>query len=183
VAILRGIRPRKIPGIAAALIGPDFASWKCRSIRRSLWGASRGWRAVMAASAGGRRHGAAGREVEGRSPAGGRLIVMPHATPPCAARKELGMLAIPGFLTPSEALCDDRCGADGLKLFSGRGRLSGGAALAQGGAAEGDSDPAGRRHRCGIDPAWLQAGASFGIRLRLYKPGVDAARDSRAGRS
>jgi 2-dehydro-3-deoxyphosphogalactonate aldolase len=49
---------------------------------------------------------------------GGRLIVTPHADPKVVdAAKRLGLLAIPGFFTPSEAFAMLSAGADALKLF------------------------------------------------------------------
>ena len=50
--------------------------------------------------------------------AGGRLIVSPHADPAVVeAAKKKGMIALPGFATPTEAFSMIAAGADGLKLF------------------------------------------------------------------
>jgi 2-dehydro-3-deoxyphosphogalactonate aldolase len=50
--------------------------------------------------------------------AGGRLIVTPHAAVEVVrAAKALGMLACPGFATPTEAFALLAAGADALKLF------------------------------------------------------------------
>jgi 2-dehydro-3-deoxyphosphogalactonate aldolase len=185
VAILRGIRPAEIPEIAAALIETGFRILEVplnspeplESIARLARG--HGGEALVGAGTV-RRVG----EVEAVHAAGGRLIVMPHADAAVVRRaKELGMLAIPGFLTPSEAFAMIDAGADGLKLFP----------------AEAASPAVLRSLRAvlptempilpvgGIDagsiPAWLQAGADgFGIGSALYKPGVDAAEVRLRGR-
>ena len=50
--------------------------------------------------------------------AGGRLIVAPNADPAVVeAAKKKGMIALPGFATPTEAFSMIAAGADGLKLF------------------------------------------------------------------
>lgn len=50
--------------------------------------------------------------------AGGRLIVAPNADPTVVeAAKKKGMIALPGFATPTEAFTMIAAGADGLKLF------------------------------------------------------------------
>jgi len=50
--------------------------------------------------------------------AGGRLIVAPNADPAVVeAAKKKGMIALPGFATPTEAFTMIAAGADGLKLF------------------------------------------------------------------
>lgn len=185
VAILRGIRPQEIPDIAAALIETGFRILEVplnspeplESIARLVRG--HGSEALVGAGTVRRVS-----EVEAVHAAGGRLIVMPHADAAVVRRaKELGMLAIPGFLTPSEAFAMIDAGADGLKLFP----------------AEAVSPAVLRSLRAvlpkempilpvgGIDagsiPAWLQAGADgFGIGSALYKPGVDAAEVRLRGR-
>jgi 2-dehydro-3-deoxyphosphogalactonate aldolase len=50
--------------------------------------------------------------------AGGRLIVTPHADAAVVrAAKQLGLLAVPGFFTPTEGFEMLAAGADALKLF------------------------------------------------------------------
>ncbi len=185
VAILRGIRPAEIADIAAALIETGFRILEVplnspeplESIARLV--RNHGGEALVGAGTVRRVS-----EVEAVHAAGGRLIVMPHADAAVVRRaKELGMLAIPGFLTPTEAFAMIDAGADGLKLFP----------------AEAASPAVLRSLRAvlpkeipilpvgGIDagsiPAWLQAGADgFGIGSALYKPGVDAAEIKLRGR-
>jgi 2-dehydro-3-deoxyphosphogalactonate aldolase len=57
-------------------------------------------------------------EVEAVANAGGDLIVMPHAdVAVIAAAKALGLTALPGVATPTEAFAALGAGADGLKAF------------------------------------------------------------------
>jgi 2-dehydro-3-deoxyphosphogalactonate aldolase len=105
--------------------------------------------------------------------AGGGLVVTPHADASVVARtRGLGMIAVPGFFSPTEAFHMIELGAAGLKLFP----------------AEAASPRVLRSLRAvlprttpvlpvgGIDAAsmagWLEAGADgFGIGSALYKPG------------
>jgi 2-dehydro-3-deoxyphosphogalactonate aldolase len=116
-------------------------------------------------------------EVDAVHAAGARLVVMPHADAALVARaKSLGIIAVPGFFTPSEAFAMIAAGADGLKLFP----------------AEAASPKVLRSLRAVLPPripvlpvggidaegigAWRAAGAAgFGIGSALYKPGMTAA--------
>jgi 2-dehydro-3-deoxyphosphogalactonate aldolase len=116
-------------------------------------------------------------EVDAIASAGGRLIVTPHANAPVVKRaKELGLLAVPGFFTPTEAFAMIEAGADGLKLFPAEaaspkvlGAMRAVLPRAMPVLPVGGID-------AGNIPAWLKAGASgFGIGSALYKPGLDRA--------
>jgi 2-dehydro-3-deoxyphosphogalactonate aldolase len=106
--------------------------------------------------------------------AGARLMVAPNGDPPViAAAKGLGLVALPGVATPSEAFAALAAGADALKLFPGemlppavlkawRAVLPPGTLLL----------PVG-----GVGPAnmadyRLAGAAGFGIGSALYKPGM-----------
>jgi 2-dehydro-3-deoxyphosphogalactonate aldolase len=57
-------------------------------------------------------------QVEAVAKVGGRLIVTPHAAVEVVrAAKRHGLIAAPGFFTPTEAFALLEAGADGLKLF------------------------------------------------------------------
>ena len=116
-------------------------------------------------------------EVEAVAAAGGRLMVAPNADREViAAAKRLGMVALPGVATPTEAFTALAAGADGLKMFPAeilppkavkawRAVLPASIALL----------PVG-----GITPEsmadYLAAGADgFGLGSALYKPGMSAA--------
>jgi len=105
--------------------------------------------------------------------AGGRLLVTPHADAGLVrAAKARGMLAAPGFFTPTEACALQAAGADALKLFPAEAASpavlkallavlpKGTPILPVGGMAAETIAP------------WRQAGAAgFGIGSALYKPG------------
>lgn len=177
IAILRGVRPDEVLGIADALErqgiaiievplnSPDpIASIRLLADRigaRLLIGAG----TVMSPT-----------QVDEIRAAGGQLIVTPHAALDVirAARKH-GMICCPGIATPTEAFAALEAGADAIKLFP----------------AEGSSPAVLRAMRAvlpkdtmvlpvgGIDAGnmapWLAAGAAgFGLASSVYKPGDTA---------
>ncbi|HYE28009.1 MAG TPA: 2-dehydro-3-deoxy-6-phosphogalactonate aldolase [Allosphingosinicella sp.] len=105
--------------------------------------------------------------------AGGRIIVSPNTyAPVIEATSAAGLVSLPGYFTPSEALAALRAGATGLKLFP----------------AEAAAPAVLRAQRAvlpkdlpllvvgGISPTnmqpWREAGADgFGLGSGLYKPG------------
>lgn len=108
--------------------------------------------------------------------AGGRLVVTPHAdTAIVSAARSCGLLAVPGFATPTEAFLMIAAGADGLKLFPAEG--SSPAVLGALRAVLPASVPVlpvGGVDERGME-GWLKAGASgFGIGSSLYRPGNSA---------
>ncbi len=178
VAILRGIRPDEAEAVCAALEAagivvvevPLNSPDPLDSIAR------------LAARFGARMLVGAGTvttpaQVAEVAAAGGRLIVSPHADVAVVrATRAAGLLACPGFLTPTEAFAVLDAGADAMKLFP----------------AEAASPAVLRALRAvlppqvpvlpvgGMDagtiPAWHAAGAAgFGIGSALYRPGDDAA--------
>ena len=122
------------------------------------------------------------REVAG---VGGRLIVSPNThVPVIEAAVAAGLVATPGYFTPTDAFDALRAGATGLKLFP----------------AEGASPKVVKAHRAvlpkdlallvvgGIGPddmqPWIEAGASgFGLGSGLYKPGQSAEETARKARA
>lgn len=177
IAILRGVRPEECEAISDALEAAGFAVIEVplnspdpiASIAR------------LAARFGDRLLIGAGTvmtpaQVHDIADAGGRLIVTPHAAVDVVrAAKSRGMLACPGFFTPTEAFAVLAAGADGIKLFPAeaaspavlRGIRAvlppGTAVLPVGGIDAGNMRP------------WLEAGAAgFGIGSAIYKPGDSA---------
>ena len=177
VAILRGLTPD-----AAATIGDELVTCGWRVIEVPL-NSPRPLDSIAALAAacpqalvgaGTGLTAAAVRDVHG---AGGQLIVAPNFDP--AVLREalrLGLVCLPGVLTPSEAFAALAAGADGLKLFP----------------CEMIPPQAVRALRSvlGPDPlllavggmsahnmrAYRDAGASgFGIGSALYRPGMTAA--------
>jgi 2-dehydro-3-deoxyphosphogalactonate aldolase len=176
IAILRGIRPQEVLAAADALTSAGFRiievplnSPEPLESLRHLAG-----RTGLLVGAGTVLSPA---EVEAVAATGGRLMVAPNADREViAAAKRLGMVAIPGVATPTEAFAALAAGADGLKMFPAeilppkavkawRAVLPASMALL----------PVG-----GITPEsmadYLAAGADgFGLGSALYKPGMSAA--------
>ena len=175
IAILRGIQPREVPAAADVLTSAGFRiieiplnSPEPLESLRHLAG-----RTGLVAGAGTVLSAA---EVEAVAAAGGRLMVAPNTDREViAAAKRLGMVALPGVATPTEAFAALAAGADGLKMFPAeilppkavkawRAVLPASMALL----------PVG-----GITPEsmadYLAAGADgFGLGSALYKPGMSA---------
>ena len=177
VAILRGIRPDEaepvcheleqagIRIVEVPLNSPDPLD----SIARL----ARGFGERLLIGAGTVMSPASVAEVAG---AGGRLIVTPHAdTDVIRAAKSLGMLAAPGFLSPTEAFALLAAGADALKLFPAEAASP---AVLRAIRAVLPADtmvlPVGGIEVGNMEP-WLQAGAAgFGIGSAIYRPGDTA---------
>ncbi len=177
VAILRGVAPGEVVGIGDALAAEGFAIVEVplnspepiESIRR------------LSAHAGARLMVGAGTvmteaDVAAVHGAGGRLVVTPHAAGAVVrAAKARGMIAVPGFFTPTEAFAMLEAGADALKLFPSeaaspavlkavRAVLPAGTMVLPVGGID-----------AGNIPAWRAAGAAgFGIGSSVYKPGDSA---------
>jgi len=178
IAILRGVEPGEVVGIAEDLIAagiliievPLNSPEPIESIR--LVAAACGERALV--GAGTVMHA---EEVDAIAAAGGKLIVTPHANAVVVRRaKAFGLLAVPGFFTPTEAFAMIEAGADGLKLFPAEAtspKVLG--ALRAVLPRTMPVLPVGGIDAAGI-PIWLKAGANgFGIGSALYKPGLDRA--------
>jgi 2-dehydro-3-deoxyphosphogalactonate aldolase len=178
VAILRGVRPDEVLGIAEALDARGIAIIEVplnspdplasigklaeRYGERLLIGAG----TVMTPA-----------QVSDIRAAGGRLIVTPHAAlDVIQAAKLYGMLACPGIATPTEAFAALAAGADAIKLFPAEGSSPavlralravlppGTLVLPVGGIDAGNMRP------------WLDAGAAgFGLGSSIYRPGDTAA--------
>jgi 2-dehydro-3-deoxyphosphogalactonate aldolase len=120
-AILRGLRPDEALDVAAALIDngvrilevPFNSPEPLKSIAAMIEAfgdrALIGGGTVLTVEA-----------VEALADAGGRLLVTPNTNPAVIARGvALGLEALPGFMTPSEAFQAIAAGARRLKLFPG----------------------------------------------------------------
>lgn len=177
IAILRGVRPDEVVAIGEALEAAGIAIVEVplnspepiESIRRLV----QRFGSKMLIGAGTVMTRA---QVEEIDAFGGRLIVTPHTDPDVIrAAKHHGLIACPGFATPTEAFAAIAAGADGIKLFP----------------AEASSPGVLRALRAVLPPtvpvlpvggidatniaAWRAAGAAgFGIGSSIYKAGDSA---------
>lgn len=116
-------------------------------------------------------------EVREVADAGGRLVVSPNFDPQVVAEtRRLGLVSVPGVLTPSECFAALKARADWLKIFPAfQIGIEGLKALRAVLPRAAQLYPVG-----GVRPeafaAWLEAGADgFGLGASLYRPGLDAA--------
>ncbi len=173
VAILRGVTPARIVGVAAALFEAGF-----RAIEVPL-NSPEPLKSIelLAKQFGSRCLTGAGtvltpQEVDQVANAGGKLLVTPNTNPAVIARGvEQGLTVMPGFYTPSEGFAAIAAGARYLKLFpastGGTGHLKAILAVlprnipvyAVGGAGASNMKE------------WRAAGAAgFGLGSDLFKP-------------
>jgi 2-dehydro-3-deoxyphosphogalactonate aldolase len=173
VAILRGVTPARIEGVADALFAAGI-----RAIEVPL-NSPNPFRSIetLARIYGERCLTGAGTvltraQVDQLADAGGKLMVTPNTDPGVIARGvEKGLTVMPGFYTPSEGFAAVAAGAKTLKLFpassGGIGHLQAMLAVlpktvpvyAVGGVGAGNMSE------------WRQAGAAgFGLGSELFKP-------------
>jgi 2-dehydro-3-deoxyphosphogalactonate aldolase len=174
IAILRGVRPDEVVKIGEALAHAGIAIIEVplnspepiESIRRLVQ--HFGTRLLIGAGTVTTRA-----EVAEVDAFGGRLIVMPHADAEVIrAAKQHGLLACPGFATPTEAFAALHAGADAIKLFPAE--ASGPAVLKAMRVvlpAKTLVLPVGGIDAGNIKP-WQDAGAAgFGVGSSIYRPG------------
>jgi 2-dehydro-3-deoxyphosphogalactonate aldolase len=119
VAILRGVTPAKVEGVAAALFAAGIRAievplnspepFKSIALLARQFGAEclTGAGTVLDAA-----------NVDRVADAGGKLLVTPNTNPAVIARGvEKGLTVMPGFYTPSEGFAAVAAGAKYLKLF------------------------------------------------------------------
>ena len=178
VAILRGLRPDEAEPVGGALVAAGFSLLEVPLNSpdpiASIGRLARvfGDRALIGAGTVRRPE-----DVERVAAAGGRLIVTPHADVAVVRRaKDLGLFAVPGCLTPTEAFALLDAGADALKLFPAEAAPPAVLRALMAVLPRGTRVlPVG-----GIDAAnmaaYVKAGAAgFGIGSALYRPGDGAA--------
>jgi 2-dehydro-3-deoxyphosphogalactonate aldolase len=177
VAILRGVAPEEVEAIAAVLEeeGISIVEVPFNSPRplESIARLARRFGERLLIGAGTLMQPEQAGQV---ADAGGRLVVTPHAhVGVVRAAKAAGLIALPGFFTPTEAFAVLEAGADAIKLFPSeagspamlkamRAVLPPGTmVLPVGGIGAGNMRP------------WLDAGAAgFGIGSAIYAPGDTA---------
>lgn len=178
VAILRGVRPDEVEGIADALVGAGFEMIEVplnspdpfvsieRLAKRFGDGCIVGAGTVLTADDCGRV-----------ADAGGRLMVSPNTDAEVVAMANVrGLISLPGVFSPTEALLAARAGASALKFFPASTLGPSGiaairavlpedtVAVAVGGVSEKNF------------AAYVAAGVrAFGLGSSLYRPGASAA--------
>ena len=174
VAILRGIRPHEAVGVAAALVE---AGWRLievplnspeplESIRRMAEACPAAWvgaGTVLSADAVRAVHGA-----------GARFVVAPNFDPVVVrAARSLGMVALPGVMSPSEAFAALQAGAGALKLFPAE-MIPPAAVKALRAVLDPDVIvlPVGGISIATLAPYRAAGANGFGIGSALYKPGM-----------
>ncbi|MCX2784078.1 2-dehydro-3-deoxy-6-phosphogalactonate aldolase [Microbulbifer thermotolerans] len=177
VAILRGVTPDEVIGIGEAVRSAGFQVIEVPLNSPDPYSSIR----MLAQTVGKEVLVGAGtvltvEEVRAVADVGGRVIISPNTNVAVIREtKRLGLVSVPGFCTPTEALAAADAGADALKIFPASSLGPEGfkviaavmpdlPVLAVGGIA-----PAAM-------PEYLDAGISgFGLGSGLYRAGMDCA--------
>jgi len=174
IAILRGVTPAEVTGIAGAILGagidrievPLNSPEPLDSIARLV--DAFGDRALIGAGT-----VLSPQDVAAVAAVGGKLIVSPDCNPDVIrATKAAGLTSFPGVMTPTECFAALRAGADGLKFFPadlvGPSGLKATRAVLPKGTDTFAVGGAGPENFAD----WVAAGATgFGIGSAIYKPG------------
>lgn len=176
VAILRGLAPGEAHGVGDALYG---AGWRLLEVPlnspeplRSIAALAQRFPDAVV-GAGTVRTVDEVRQVQA---AGGRLVISPHFDARVVREAAaLGMVCLPGVLSPSEAFAALEAGATGLKLFPAE-MVPPGAVKALRAVLAPDVLllPVGGIAADTMAPYRAAGANGFGIGSALYKPGMDA---------
>ncbi|MBP8139471.1 MAG: 2-dehydro-3-deoxy-6-phosphogalactonate aldolase [Burkholderiales bacterium] len=178
VAVLRGISPPEVPGVADALTGAGFRVLEVTLNSPDPYDSIR----ALTARCGATCLVGAGTVIDPSDvarvrEAGGRLIVMPHADVEVIREaKRQGMVCVPGVATPTEAFAALAAGADGLKMFPAEALPP--AALRAWRAVLPKPTlvfAVGGMRPDNLLPYWEAGADGFGTGSNLYKPGAPAA--------
>ncbi len=186
VAILRGLEPARAVDVAHTLFD---AGWRIIEVPLNRPGALEAIASIARSApadalvGGGTMLSAA--DVEAVHAAGGRLMVAPNMAPDVVAHaRRLGMTAMPGVATPTEAFAALAAGAHALKLFPAEVIGPAGLKAFASVLPEGTGLwPVG-----GVTPAslaaWRTAGAQgAGIGSQLFRPGQSMPEIAAAARA
>ena len=177
IAILRGIQTAETAGVGAALQSAGFGLWEVPLNSPDPLASIAAMRAAFPEVLVGAGTVLTPQQVRDVHAAGGQLIISPNCNPAVIDEtRRLGLISLPGVLTPTEAFTALAHGAHGLRIFPAE--LASPAVvkalLAVLPAATGIY-PVGGIAPDNMGP-WLQAGAAgFGIGSSLFKPGKTAA--------
>ena len=178
VAILRGLQPQRAAEVGRVLFDAGF---RALEVPLNRPGALECIATLVAMAPADACIGAGTvtepAQVDAVAQAGGRLIVSPHCDPTVIARaRALGLYAVPGVFTASEAFAALRAGANALKIFPAEAMTPAGLQALSTVLPPGTPLwPVG-----GITPEslalWRRHGASgFGIGGALFKPEMPLA--------
>lgn len=177
VAVLRGISPPEVPGVADALVEAGFRILEVTLNSPQPFDSIR----ALSARCGGTCLVGAGTVIDPADvarvrDAGGRLVVMPHADVAVVREaKRLGLVCIPGVATPTEAFASLAAGADALKMFPAEGLAP--AVLKAWRAVLPKSTlvfAVGGMRPDNLAPWWEAGADGFGTGSNLYRPGASA---------
>ncbi|HQU50138.1 MAG TPA: 2-dehydro-3-deoxy-6-phosphogalactonate aldolase [Casimicrobiaceae bacterium] len=177
VAVLRGISPPEVPGVADALVEAGFRILEVTLNSPQPFDSIR----ALSARCGGTCLVGAGTVIDPADvarvrDAGGRLVVMPHADVAVVREaKRLGLVSIPGVATPTEAFASLAAGADALKMFPAEGLAP--AVLKAWRAVLPKSTlvfAVGGMRPDNLAPWWEAGADGFGTGSNLYRPGASA---------
>jgi len=178
VAVLRGISPPEVPGVADALTSAGFRVLEVTLNSPDPYDSIR----ALTARCGSTCLVGAGTVIDPSDvarvrEAGGRLVVMPHADVEVIREaKRQGMVCVPGVATPTEAFAALAAGADGLKMFPAEALPP--AALRAWRAVLPKPTlvfAVGGMRPDNLLPYWEAGADGFGTGSNLYKPGAPAA--------
>ena len=178
VAVLRGISPPEVPGVADALTGAGFRVLEVTLNSPDPYDSIR----ALTARCGATCLVGAGTVIDPSDvarvrEAGGRLIVMPHADVAVIREaKRQGMICVPGVATPTEAFAALAAGADALKMFPAEALPP--SALRAWRAVLPKRTivfAVGGMRPDNLLPYWEAGADGFGTGSNLYKPGAKAA--------
>ncbi|MBK6395617.1 MAG: 2-dehydro-3-deoxy-6-phosphogalactonate aldolase [Betaproteobacteria bacterium] len=178
VAVLRGISPPEVPGVADALTGAGFRVLEVTLNSPDPYDSIR----ALTARCGATCLVGAGTVIDPSDvarvrEAGGRLIVMPHADVAVIREaKRQGLVCVPGVATPTEAFAALAAGADALKMFPAEALPP--AALRAWRAVLPKRTlvfAVGGMRPDNLLPYWEAGADGFGTGSNLYKPGAPAA--------
>ncbi|MFE1571604.1 2-dehydro-3-deoxy-6-phosphogalactonate aldolase [Comamonas odontotermitis] len=177
IAILRGLQPAEAVEVGTALHAGGFGLWEVPLNSPDPLRSIAAMRAAYPDVLVGAGTVLTAQQVRDVHAAGGQLVISPNCNPAVIDESvKLGLISLPGVLTPTEAFTALAHGAHGLKIFP--------AELASPAVVK--ALLAVLPQRTGIYPVggispdnmapWLQAGAAgFGIGSSLFKPGKTAA--------
>jgi 2-dehydro-3-deoxyphosphogalactonate aldolase len=178
-AVLRGIAPPEVAGVADALLAEGFRILEVPLNSPRPFESIR----LLAQRCGDAALVGAGTVIDPADvarvqDAGGTLVVMPHADLSVVTEaKRRGMVCMPGVATPTEAFAALAAGADALKMFPAealppaalrawRAVLPREALVLAVGGMKPDT----------LAPYWAAGANGFGTGSNLYAPGADVAR-------